>query len=644
MTELPRGARRISPLRGLLIGVFRYGPAFVLEVGLFWSALLGFNLLAMDHATAGRAVPAGLLLVIFGLGFAEWRFKLYRRVWAVAGLQDAVAIILAVVEASLLIAAGNILVPSEFRPFRIAIPILAAPAAAALVGFFRLLPRLRSRAPRADNRLLIVVRDSTSYATVKTLVQTHNRTWSTVAIVSSAEADLNRTVAGIPVVGTTDDLGHWIDVTRADGVAFVLEDSSSATFHRLLGVCLDRQLPIFVVPGPEEWLETRSGDRLRRLSADDLVGRTPRQIDVEHAGDVVSGKVVLVTGAAGSIGSEISRIISTLRPSRLILVDNNESGLFDIAEELHVIGTVDIREALVSIEDQGALADLFNEERPDIVFHAAAYKHVPMLETHPGQALGVNVVGTVNTLRSAEAAGAQQFVLISTDKAATRHSVMGCTKRLCELLVLTHQGTMNCWAVRFGNVVGSRGSVVPTFERQIRMGGPVTITHPDVTRYMMTIREAASLVVTTLRLANPRHLYMLDMGVPIRIVDLANALIRSRGMRPGADIDIVFTGLRPGERLTEDLLAPDEGWRSTAHDAILEVVSPVLAGAEELTWVVDRLENLVRGGNVDQFLRLLRKSVRVAASEPIPTSHPAPPSPALANWAERVANEMVDES
>jgi FlaA1/EpsC-like NDP-sugar epimerase len=203
---------------------------------------------------------------------------------------------------------------------------------------------------------------------------------------------------------------------------------------------------------------------------------------------------------------------------------------------------------------------------------------------------------------------------------------------------------MNCWAVRFGNVVGSRGSVVPTFERQIRMGGPVTITHPDVTRYMMTIREAASLVVTTLRLANPRHLYMLDMGVPIRIVDLANALIRSRGMRPGADIDIVFTGLRPGERLTEDLLAPDEGWRSTAHDAILEVVSPVLAGAEELTWVVDRLENLVRGGNVDQFLRLLRKSVRVAASEPISAPQPAPPSPALATWAEHVATEMVDES
>jgi FlaA1/EpsC-like NDP-sugar epimerase len=246
------------------------------------------------------------------------------------------------------------------------------------------------------------------------------------------------------------------------------------------------------------------------------------------------------------------------------------------------------------------------------VFHAAAYKHVPMLETHPIQAVLTNVIGTSNTLRCADAAGVKRFILISTDKAATKHSVMGSTKRLCEQLVLAYRGPMSCWAVRFGNVVGSRGSVVPLFERQIEVGGPVTITHPDVSRYMMTIREAASLVLSTVSMSSPSHLYMLDMGEPIRILDLANDLIRSRGLRPGKDIEIAYTGLRPGERMTEELLGPDEAWRPTAHPVIREVVSPVLGTQEDLAWTVERLETLAREGRPDDLARALKKAVQSA--------------------------------
>jgi FlaA1/EpsC-like NDP-sugar epimerase len=193
---------------------------------------------------------------------------------------------------------------------------------------------------------------------------------------------------------------------------------------------------------------------------------------------------------------------------------------------------------------------------------------------------------------------------------------MGCTKRLCEQVVLAYRGEMSCWAVRFGNVVGSRGSVVPLFERQIEVGGPVTITHPDVSRYMMTIREAASLVISTLTISSPGHLYMLDMGEPIRILDLANDLIRSRGLRPGVDIEIVFTGLRPGERLTEELLAPDEGWRATTHPAIREVVSPALSTREDIAWTVERLEGLAHERKSDDLVRTLKNAVH-AAAEPI---------------------------
>jgi FlaA1/EpsC-like NDP-sugar epimerase len=305
-------------------------------------------------------------------------------------------------------------------------------------------------------------------------------------------------------------------------------------------------------------------------------------------------------------------MIARMGPRRLVLVDINESGLFDLAEELRAASSVDLRESLVSIVDRELLVALFADERPEIVFHAAAYKHVPMLEAHPIQAVLTNVIGTSNTLRCASAAGVKKFILISTDKAVARHSVMGCTKRVCEQLVLAYRGSMTCWAVRFGNVVGSRGSVVPLFERQIEHGGPVTITHPDVSRYMMTISESASLVLSTLTFGGAGHLYMLDMGEPIKIVDLAEYLIRSRGLRPGTDIPMVITGLRPGERLTEDLLAPDEGWRPTSHPAIREVVFQALPKEDDLAWTVERLNNLAHDGQTDILVRALKNAVQVA--------------------------------
>jgi len=233
-----------------------------------------------------------------------------------------------------------------------------------------------------------------------------------------------------------------------------------------------------------------------------------------------------------------------------------------------------------------------------------------MLEAHPIQAVLANVVGTHNTLRCAHAAGVKRFILISTDKATSKHSVMGCTKRLCEELVLSYRGPMRCWAVRVGNVVGSRGSVVPLFERQIEHGGPVTITHPDVSRYMMTIREASSLVLSSLTIGRPGHLYMLDMGDPIKIFQLANDLIRSRGLRPEVDVKIVITGLRPGERMTEELLAPDEGWRPTDHPSIREVVSPTIGKEEDLAWTVERLEVLAHEGKSDEIVRVLKNAAQ----------------------------------
>jgi FlaA1/EpsC-like NDP-sugar epimerase len=582
------------------------------------------------HPSASFAPPwypiVSFVIVAAAMGAGEARFHLYRRVWSVAGLNDAFAVGLAVVEASLLITIVNLLFPDGYRPFRILAPVLAAPAIVIAIGLVRLVPRLLTSARPTGNRLLVVIPDASGYATVKTLLEHPSPDWAPVAVLTIGPADVGRTLTGIPVLGRAENLRHWMKVTDAQGVAFVHTATSDRERERqLYAECLAAHRPVFIVPGADEWFLRPSGSRLRQLSADDLVGRDQREIDLGLAASEIRNRAVLVTGAAGSIGSELCRLLVDMEPRRLVLLDINESALFDLSEELRVGSNVDLREALVSIVDRSLLVNLFADERPDIVFHVAAYKHVPMLETHPVQAVLTNVVGTWNTVRCAEASGVQKFILISTDKAASKHSVMGCTKRLCEQIVLAHRGSMSSWAVRFGNVVGSRGSVVPLFERQIEMGGPVTITHPDMTRFMMTTREAASLVLSTVVIARSGHLYMLDMGEPIKILDLAHDLIRSRGLRPDVDIKTVFTGLRPGERLTEELLGPDEGWRPTSLASIREVVSPGLGKEEDLAWIVERLETLAREGKSDELVRALKKAVQAPAErvdEPKPEMLP----------------------
>jgi FlaA1/EpsC-like NDP-sugar epimerase len=608
-------------------GTVRYGPMFLVECAVFWLVVEAVNASGYGGTAAGVKLGwdffISMVLVVLALGAGEARFHLYRRVWSIAGLNDAFAIGLAVIEASVLIVLVNLAFPDGQRPFRLLAPILAAPAVVIAIGLVRLLPRLRSSGRPTGNRLLVVIPDASGYATVKALLQHPNSDWAPTAVVTTGPADVGQTLMGVPVLGRADNLTRWMKVTDAQGVAFVHTSSSDRVQERRLYTeCLNARLPVFVLPAADEWFPRSGGSRLRQLSADDLVGRDPREIDLELAASEVRNRTVLVTGAAGSIGSELCRLLTGMGVRRLVMVDTNESGLFDLGEELGVTAGIDFREALVSIADRDLLLSLFADERPDVVFHAAAYKHVPMLESHPIQAVVTNVIGTRNALRCAHAAGVKRFVLISTDKAAARHSVMGCTKRLCELIVLAYRGPMTCWAVRFGNVVGSRGSVVPLFERQIEHGGPVTITHPEVSRYMMTIREAASLVLSTLSMAGSGHLYMLDMGEPIRISDLAGDLIRSRGMRPGIDIQIVFTGLRPGERLTEELLAPDEGWRPTTHPAIREVVFPTGANEDDLAWKIERLEGLAREGKSDDLVRVLKNAVQ-GQTEPAQEPRPA---------------------
>ena len=605
---------RPSPLTRAYAWVRLNGVIFVGEVLIIWVLIESFQYLGyggqVGQAQGGPPFPVTMLMCALAMGAGEARFRLYRRVWSVAGLSDALAIGLAVTEASFLITVANYLMGAYNRPWRVAVPLLATPAIVIGIGLFRLLPRLLSRVPASGNRLLVVVQDSNGYATVKALAQHPNPDWKPIGIVTRQPNEEHKTVMGIPVVGTVGALADFLKSSQADGVAFVLENTPVSEQRDLISICLAAQKPIFILSVADQMFPRQRAAPMRQLSADDLVGRAQHTLQLEEAGELIKGRTVLVTGAAGSIGSELCRLLAKAGPRRLVLLDDNESGLFDINEELLVDAKVDLRTALISITEREPLLGVFADERPEIVFHTAAYKHVPLLENHPIQAFNTNVLGTQNVIRCAEASGVKSLILISTDKAVARHSVMGCTKRICEQMILAYQGEMTCWAVRFGNVVGSRGSVVPLFEKQILQGGPVTITHPEMTRYMMTIREAVSLVISTLMIARPGHVYMLDMGKPIKIGSLAEDLIRSRGLRPGEDIKLVYTGLRPGERLTEELLAPDEGVRPTVNPAIMEVVSPASISQQDLDWTIERLTQLARDGQPDRLEKALKNAVR----------------------------------
>jgi len=611
---------RPSPLTRAYAWVRLNGVIFVGEVLIIWVLIESFQFLGyggqVGQSQGGPPFPVTMLMCALAMGAGEARFRLYRRVWSVAGLSDAMAIGLAVTEASFLITVANALMPAYQRPWRLAVPLLATPAIVIGIGLFRLLPRLLSRVPASDNRLLVVVQDRNGYATVKALAQHPNPDWKPIGIVTREPNEEHKTVMGIPVLGTVGALREFLKSSQADGVAFVLEGTPVSEQRDLIGICLAAQKPIFILSVADQMFPRQRAAPMRQLSADDLVGRAQRKLQLDDASELIKGRTVLVTGAAGSIGSELCRLLAKAGPRRLILLDDNESGLFDINEELLVDAKVDLRTALISITERESLLGVFADERPEIVFHTAAYKHVPLLENHPIQAFNTNVLGTQNVIRCAEASGVKNLILISTDKAVARHSVMGCTKRICEQMILAYQGEMTCWAVRFGNVVGSRGSVVPLFEKQILQGGPVTITHPEMTRYMMTIREAVALVISTLMIAGRGHVYMLDMGKPIKIASLAQDLIRSRGLRPGEDIKLVYTGLRPGERLTEELLAPDEGVRPTVNPAIMEVVSPASISQQDLDWTIERLTQLARDGQPDRLEKALKNAVRDTGLRP----------------------------
>ncbi len=431
-----------------------------------------------------------------------------------------------------------------------------------------------------------------------------------VGFVDDDPVKLGLRVGGTPVLGRIDDLPELIAAHDVSEVLVAMPSAPGAVLRRVVQHCRDAGVRSRALPTLSELVEGRvMYTQMREVRVDDLLAREPVHLDVPRVRTFVTGKRVLVTGAAGSIGSELCRQIAGYGPERLVLYDRHENGMYGLEMELRArFPEVSIEPVLGDVLLPDQLDAVFGVERPELVFHAAAYKHVPLAERNVLEAVRNNVLGTRNVAEAAISHGVREFVLVSTDKAVRPTSVMGVTKRVAEMVLQGLQnGGCRFVAVRFGNVLGSSGSVVPLFREQIARGGPVTVTHPEVTRYFMTIPEAVQLILQAATLGEGGEVFILEMGEPVRIVDLARNMIRLSGFEPDEDIEIVFTGLRPGEKMTEELVAEEEAIATTYHDRINVLRRSGRAPHPE-AWLPD-VERSVAGADAGEALRILQRLV-----------------------------------
>jgi len=489
-----------------------------------------------------------------------------------------------------------------------------------ITGVVWRLDALRGKFPPAQVRTLIYGAGDAGQVLARQLrTKTGIESYVICGFVDDDLMKRGRRIQGIKVLGDRQTIANLVDRERVDLIILAMPSIRRSELSDILSQCQKTRARIQVAPDIMGFIAARKPEPLlREVGIEDLLGRSPIPMDHAAASGIITGKIVLLTGACGSIGSELCRQVAALAPRRLVVVDNNETGIYDLEIEMRTrFPAVDITSVIADATDGHKIEQVFREFAPHVVFHAAAYKHVPLMERYPEEAVRVNVGGTRVVVDLAQRYDAERVVLVSTDKAVNPCSVMGATKRVAEMLVATAgqahavnmPGTVTrrtlCTAVRFGNVLGSRGSVIPTFARQIELGGPVTVTHPDMTRYFMEIPEAASLIIQAASLTEGDDIFILDMCDPIQIDDLARKMIRMRGLRPDVDIPIVYTGIRPGEKLHEELAYAAELKQATAHPRIYRHSGGQYQDAASTDAAVDRLLSLAAPESRTQLVAAL---------------------------------------
>jgi FlaA1/EpsC-like NDP-sugar epimerase len=572
------------------------------------------------------ALVVGIKLAVF------MAFGFYNRWWRYVSTRDMWGAARGVITASVLAYLVFYFVPLHDLRVPRAVALLDTLLLLALVAASRLLARtlIERPAPGAlmarGREVIVVGAGDAGQLVLRELQKTRALGMTPIGLVDDDPRKRNIRVHGIRVLGTTDELGHILRDNRPDELLIAMPSASGDVREKVVEVARRENVPVKTLPALHELI---SGDlnlagQIRPVQVEDVLGREPVEVDLHAISSYLAGETVLVTGAGGSIGSELCRQIARLGAARLVLVDNSERALFEIGRELvdeRDFGA--IAEVLADVGNRAKMRQVFEHYRPGVVFHAAAYKHVPLMEANPVESVRNNVLATRIVADIAVQFGAKRFVLVSTDKALNPSAVYGQCKALCEWIVEANGARTDSdtrfVAVRFGNVLGSSGSVIPIFRRQIERGGPVTVTHPEMTRFFMTIPEAVSLVVQAGALGAGGEVFVLDMGEPVKIVDVARKMIQLSGKEPDRDIAIRYVGARPGEKLHEELWAESETVTPAGHPKIMRVRRP-LVEPEWLEDELDELERLVADGATLEVVSQLARTVKEPHREPEPAA------------------------
>ena len=560
--------------------------------------------------------------IVLILIFFNW-FNMYRRMWQYASIGEMVQLVKAVTftEVSLFlihtILVGwfpQYMVPRSIYPLAWYFIILATGGSRVAWRMFRdsyLSPGLRT----SKRRTLIVGAGSAGVLIAKELRQSVQSELYPVAFIDDDCTKWKLEVMGLVVLGGRDKIPEVVKEYDIEKVIIAIPSASWSEIAKIIDICKNTGANVKILPRYGDLISKKfSINLIREVSIDDLLGRDSVRLDIEVIAEYLTGEVVLITGAGGSIGSELCRQVSAFRPRKLLLLGHGENSIYNIEQELRKnFPNLNPIPIIADIQDKQRLREVFEIFHPSIIFHAAAHKHVPLMEFNPIEAVKNNLLGTKNVADCARIYGASRFVMISTDKAVNPTSIMGTTKRAAEMYIqgLSKNSQTKFTAVRFGNVLGSRGSVIPLFKSQIREGGPVTVTHPEMTRFFMTIPEASQLVIQAGAFARGGEVFILDMGEPIKITDLANDLIRLSGLEPERDIKIMYTGIRPGEKLYEEILTNEEGISTTKHNRIF-IGKPGEFSWDELQFMVRKLEKVITNqalNRTEEVMDLLKQIV-----------------------------------
>lgn len=505
-----------------------------------------------------------------------WLFKLYSSLWRYAGIYE----MLSIAGAALV---SNAVVLSCIFLTRSGIPrsifVITFFTDIMLVGGLRFSYRILRKAIRdgmvnvgAAKRVMVIGGGEAGALVLKQLRQHPELKSSPIAIIDDDKSKIGRKINGVPILGDRSKIIETARSRKINEIIIAIPFASKKDLNEIYHECSKTNCKVKILPAVSQLIdESVVIQKLRNVNIEDLLGRDPVNLDIEEISSYLEDQVVLVTGGGGSIGSELCRQIVMFNPKLLIILDNYENNAYDIQNELlHKHPGLNLITIIANIRDKHRLDSIFRKYKPDVVFHAAAHKHVPLMELNPSEAIKNNVIGTLNVADCADKHKVKRFVLISTDKAVNPTNIMGATKRIAEMIIqaINRHSSTEFAAVRFGNVLGSNGSVIPLFKKQIEQGGPVTVTHTEVTRFFMTIPEAAQLVIQAGAMAKGGEIFVLDMGQPVKIYDLARKLIKLSGYEPDVDIKIEISGMRPGEKLYEELLLAEEGLQKTKNNKI----------------------------------------------------------------------------